>query len=81
MVDTRKSNGLVWARHMVREVRNAKKIQDQLEPPDVFAAMPPVESLKALVSHMMTEQKEEVGKGLLVGEFDVSKAPFSAKAG
>ncbi len=45
----------VRARLVAREVKRAKTEEERLEPNDVFSAMPPVESLKALVSYMMTE--------------------------
>ena len=38
-----------------REIKKTKSEYEKLEPSDVFSAMPPVESLKALVSHVMTE--------------------------
>ena len=46
----------VRARLVVREIKKAKSEYEKLEPSDVFSAMPPVESLKALVSHVMTER-------------------------
>ena len=44
----------VRARLVVREIKKAKSEYEKLEPSDVFSAMPPVESLKALVGHVMT---------------------------
>ena len=41
----------VRARLVVTEIKKAKSEYEKLEPSDVFSAMPPVESLKALVSH------------------------------
>ena len=50
--------------------------QEGLEPSDVFSAMPPVESLKALVSHVKTERVDKRGRILVLAVFDVSKAHF-----
>ena len=36
--------------------------------------MPPVESLKALVSHVMTERVDRRGRNLVLAVFDVSRA-------
>ena len=44
----------VRARLVVREIKKAKSEYEKLEPSDVFSAMPPVECLKALVSHVKT---------------------------
>ena len=38
--------------------------------------MPPVESLKALVSHMMTERTDKRGQNLVLAVFDVLRAHF-----
>ena len=38
--------------------------------------MPPVESLKALVSHVMTERVGKRGRTLVLAVFDVSRAHF-----
>ena len=38
--------------------------------------MPPVESLKALVSHVMTERVDKPGRILVLAVFDVSRALF-----
>ena len=43
----------VRARLVVREIKKAKSEYEKLEPSDVFSAMPPVESVKALVSHVI----------------------------
>ena len=51
----------VRVRLVVREIKKAKSEDDKLEPSDVFSAMPPVESLKALVSHVMTERVDKRG--------------------
>ena len=41
-----------------------------------FLQMPPVESLKALVSHVMTERVDKRGRTLVHAVFDVSRAHF-----
>ena len=38
--------------------------------------MPPVENLKALVSHVMTERIDKRGQNLVLAVFDVSRAHF-----
>lgn len=79
-VDNRKSSGLVRSRLVVREVTKAKKVEDRMEAHEVFSAMPPVESLKSLVSHMMTEQVDLEKEELIFAVFDVSRAHFNAVA-
>ena len=64
----------VRARIVVREIKKAKTEDEKLEPNDVFSAMPPVESLKALVSHVMTEKVDKLGRPLTLAVFDVSRA-------
>ena len=66
----------VRARLVVREIKKAKSDEEKLEPSDVFAAMPPVESLKALVSHVMTERVDKRGRILVLAVFDISRAHF-----
>ena len=66
----------VRARLVVREIKKAKSEYEKLEPSDVFSAMPPVESLKALVSHVMTERVDTRGRILVLAVFDVSRAHF-----
>ena len=66
----------VRARLVVREIKKAKSEYEKLEPSDVFSAMPPVESLKALVSHVMTERVDKRGRILVLAVFDVSRAHF-----
>ena len=46
----------VRARLVVRDIKRAKTEEQKLEPSDTFSAMPPVESLKALASHVTTER-------------------------
>ena len=64
------------ARLVVREIKRAKSEDMKLEPSDVFSAMPPVESLKALVSHVMTERVDKCGRNLVLAVLDVSRAQF-----
>ena len=66
----------VRARLVVREIKKAKSEYEKLEPSDVFSAMPPVESLKALVSHVMTQRVEKRGRNLVLAVFDVSRTHF-----
>ena len=53
----------------MREIKKAKSEYEKLEPSDVFSAMPPVESLKALVSHVMTERVDKRGRILVLAHF------------
>jgi hypothetical protein len=63
------------SRHVVREIKAQKKGDDELNPARrVFAAMPPVEGLQALISHMMTECYNEKGRRLSIATLDVSRA-------
>ena len=66
----------VRARLVVREIKRAKSEGEKLEPSDVLSAMPPVESLKALVSHVMTERVDRRGRNLVLAVFDVARARF-----
>ena len=66
----------VRARLDVREIKRAKSEDEKLEPSDVFSAMPPLESLKLLVSHVMTERVDKRGRNLVLAVFDVSRAHF-----
>ena len=66
----------VRARLVVREIKKAKSEHEKLEPSDVFSAMPPVESMKALVSHVMAERAGKRGRILVLAVFDVSRAHF-----
>ena len=66
----------VRARLVVREIKKAKSEYEKLEPSDVFSAMPPVESLKALVSHVMTERVDKRGRILVLAVFDAPRAHF-----
>ena len=64
------------ARLVVREIKKARSEDEQLESSDLFSAMPPVESLKALVSHLMTERVGRRGRNLVFAVFGVSRAHF-----
>ena len=72
----KKEGEKVKARLVLGEIKKAKSEYEKLEPSDVFSAMPPVESLKALVSHVMTERVDKRGRILVLTEFDVSRAYF-----
>ena len=60
----------------MREIKRAKSEDENLERSDVFSAMPPVESLKAWVSHAMTERVDRRGRNLVLSVFDVTGAHF-----
>ena len=60
----------------MREIKKAKSEDEKLEPSDLFSAMPPVECLKAWVSHVMTERVGRRGRNLVLAVFDVSRAHF-----
>ena len=60
----------------MREIKKAKSEYEKLEPSDVFSAAPPVESVKALFSHVMTERADKRGRILVLAVFDVSRAHF-----
>ena len=64
----------VRARLVVREIKRAKSEYEKLEPSDLFSAMAPVESLKASVSHVMTERVDKRGRIVVFAVFDVSRA-------
>ena len=64
----------VRARLVVRQIKKAKSEDEKLETCDLFSAMPPVESLKALVSHVMTERVGRRIRNLVLAVFDVSRA-------
>ena len=78
-VRTRKGDG-VRARLVVREIKARKRLCDKLDPATVFAAMPPQEGLKVLISHMQTQQVDEDGADLELGVWDVSRAHFYGKS-
>ena len=60
----------------MREIKEAKSEDETLKPSDVFSAMPSVESLKALVRHVMTKRVDRRGRNLVHAVFDVSRAHF-----
>ena len=74
--DLKNKGETVRARLVVREIKKAKSEYEKLEPSDVFSAMPPVESLKALVSPVMTERVDKRGRVLVLAVFDASRAYF-----
>ena len=67
----------VRARLVVREIKKAKSEYEKLEPSDVFSAMPPVESLKALVSHVMTERVDKRGRILVLAVLTYRERTFT----
>ena len=72
----KKKEEKVRARLVVREIKKAKSVDEKLELSDLFSAMPPVESLKALVSHLMTERVGRRERNLVLEVFGVSRAHF-----
>ena len=72
----KKKEEKVRARLVVREIKKAKSEDEKLEPSDLFSAMPPVESLKALVSNLMTERVVRRGRNLVLAVLGVSRAHF-----
>ena len=56
----------VGARVVVMEIKKSKSEDEKLEPSDVFSAMPPVESLNASISHVMTERVDRRGRNLVL---------------
>ena len=55
----------VRGRLVVREIKKAKSEYEKLDTSDVSSAMPPVESLKAFISHVMTERVGKRGRILV----------------
>ena len=68
----------VRTRLVVREIRTRKKEHERPGPSVVFASMPPVEAVKALISHMQTEQMNSKGEHLEIMCLDVSRAADAA---
>ena len=75
-VDVQKTKDMVRSRLVVREIKARKTGDEKLGAEEVFAAMPPVEGLKALVSHMQTEKFDDEGNFLEMLVLDVSRAHF-----
>ena len=75
-VDVQKTTEKVISILVVREIKARKTGDEKLNAEDVFAAMPPVEGLKALVSHMQTEKRDDRGQSLELLVLDVSRAHF-----
>ena len=75
-IDTVKPGGRYRSRLVVREIKKAKSADEKLDPAEVFSSMPPIEGLKCLISHMMTEQKDPDGETLCMAVWDVSRAHF-----
>ena len=78
-IDTKKGDK-VRSRLVVREIKARKRADEKLDPATVFAAMPPVEGLKALISHMQTEQVNSKGEDLEMMVLDISRAHFYGEA-
>ncbi|CAK0894978.1 unnamed protein product, partial [Prorocentrum cordatum] len=78
-IDTRKVTGKYRSRLVCREIKRAKKVEDRLDPAEVFSAMPPIESLKMLISEWMTLNDGHDIKDFVMATFDISRAHFSAE--
>ena len=61
----------------MKEIKKAKSEYETLGPSDVYFAMPPVESLKALVSHVMTERVAKRGRTLVLAVLTYQKGTFT----
>ena len=77
-IDTRKQSGRYRSRLVCREIKKAKRSEDKLDPADVFSAMPPVESLKMLISEWMTTDDGHNHEDFIMATFDISRAHFAA---
>ena len=67
-IDTRKADGRYRSRFVALENKAIKKEHEKIDPEDVFSSIPPIEGLKALVSHMMTQQVDPAnGEALRAG--------------
>jgi len=77
-VDTHKKSGLVRSRMCCREIKARAKLSRgaMLRPEDVFSAMPPIESLKALLAVWASSLTDCDGEDLCMGTWDVSRAHF-----
>ena len=64
----------------MREIKARKKAHEKLDPAEKFAAMPPIEGVQSLISHMMTEQFSSAGGPLEMMVLDISKAHFHGKS-
>ena len=79
-VDTQKSDGTHRSRLVVREIKKAKKASERLSPEEVFSSMPPIESLRMVVSELVTIDNESDVPDLCIGVWDVSRAHFYGEA-
>ena len=75
-IDIVKPDGRYRRRLVVREIKRAKSPEERLEPQDVFSSMPPVESLKMLVSVFMTLKPSQNLEDERIALWDVSRAHF-----
>ena len=78
-VETQKGSK-VRCRLVVREIKARKREHEKLDPATVFAAMPPVEGIKGLISHMQTEKTNSRGEELEMMVLDISRAHFYGEA-
>ena len=77
-IDTRKTSGRYRSRLVCREIKRAKRVEDRLDPAEVFSAMPPIESLKMLISEWLTLDDGHDYKDFVMATFDISRAHFTA---
>ena len=66
----------VRSRLVTKEIRKAKKPEEQLRQEETFAATPPVECVMLMLSLFMTGKK----KGKKLGVWDISRAHFMGQA-
>ena len=69
----------VRSRLVAKEVKRAKRIEDQLGGAEVFSATPPIESVYALMSMFMTNV-EGKDNNKMTASWDISRAHFMGKA-
>ena len=69
----------VRSRLVAKEVKRAKRIEDQLGGAEVFSATPPIESVYALMSMFMTNV-EGKDNNKMMASWDISRAHFMGKA-
>ena len=85
-VDTDKSHDpkepKVRSRLCVREFKTKQggKVQRALPASQLFSAMPPLESIKCLVSYVVSVRTSRFGRPLKLRHYDISRAHFMGKA-
>ena len=79
-IDQLKQDGRYRSRLVAREIKKLKRAHERLEAHEVFSSMPPVESLKMLISIMMTEKVDDANEPLCLCIWDISRAHFYGKS-